>query len=80
MNVIMVISPESLEVTGRIGQGRQLHYVEHVTVPQQRLGKRDFLGNPVGKVVLLLQSVGVLSLVREVSSYILRDAAKKIRV
>lgn len=76
----MVISPESLGITGRLGQGRQLHYVEHVTVPQQKLGKRDSLGNPVGKVVLLLQSVGVLSLVREVSSYILCDAAKKIRV
>lgn len=76
----MVISPESLGITGRLGQGRQLHYVEHMTAPQQKLGKRDSLGNPVGKVVLLLQSVGVLSLVREVSSYILCDAAKKIRV
>ena len=80
INVIIVRRPENSEITGRLGQGRQLHYMEHVTVLQQISRIWEFPGNPVDKTVLLLQSVGVLSLVREVRSYILHDAAKKIRV
>lgn len=50
--------PREFGNPGRLGQGRQLHYVEHVTELQQKLRTGDFLGNPVGEVVLLLQSVG----------------------